>query len=333
MARAIWLVLFFVSINIFGQNIYFSTSYNTIYRLNDDNTLTNIITVNTGSDGVINDIAISPSGSFYGIANDKIIEINLQTGSSNVLAILNVPQLNFSAFKSLVCNNNNELFALNNLNGDIYRYNITTNVIDIITDSNFNTPGDFTFYKGNLIFPSGNRIKSFDFNNFSTADIFCLDSSNILNWGISNLYTDCNTNRVLISNSNNEIRELDIENETSVILNIDITNLDGIIYGMATSNEYLASNCNFQLVNASCTLSIEEFNWLNYNIIYPNPTKDIIYLKTNINKIEIFDFFGRKIIEFNSPNGQIDLSELKDSIYLLRLYTDFGIKTEKLVKE
>ena len=95
MARAIWLVLFFVSINIFGQNIYFSTSYNTIYRLNDDNTLTNIITVNTGSDGVINDIAISPSGSFYGIANDKIIEINLQTGSSNVLAILNVPQLNF----------------------------------------------------------------------------------------------------------------------------------------------------------------------------------------------------------------------------------------------
>ncbi len=69
--------------------------------------------------------------------------------------------------------------------------------------------------------------------------------------------------------------------------------------------------------------------------IYPNPTKDFLYINVlNINddiKLEIFDISGKhvKSIIINATNSNIDLSDLPEGFYLL----EFNINKDAFVKK
>lgn len=83
-----------------------------------------------------------------------------------------------------------------------------------------------------------------------------------------------------------------------------------------------------------CSLSTSEFN-RNKITIYPNPIQsDILYLKSNdrnIYKIVIFDFLGRKILEKDQVIDSIDISTLQKGNYLVRIISNKGNQTEKLI--
>lgn len=85
-----------------------------------------------------------------------------------------------------------------------------------------------------------------------------------------------------------------------------------------------------------CSLSNAQFN-RDKITIYPNPVSSgIINLnsneKTNL-KVEIFDFLGRKILEKDQINYTIDISRLKKGNYLMKIMSDQGNQTEKLIVE
>lgn len=85
-----------------------------------------------------------------------------------------------------------------------------------------------------------------------------------------------------------------------------------------------------------CSLSNAQFN-LEKITIYPNPISTG-YLNLNSNemtniKVEIFDFLGRKILEKDQVNYTIDISRLKKGNYLMKIMSDNGIQTEKLIVE
>lgn len=67
--------------------------------------------------------------------------------------------------------------------------------------------------------------------------------------------------------------------------------------------------------------------------VYPNPTKSKIYIDFEFSLAKVFDLTGRKILESNLKT--IDLSELPNSIYLLRLYDNYNnfLGTSKLIKK
>jgi endonuclease I len=69
---------------------------------------------------------------------------------------------------------------------------------------------------------------------------------------------------------------------------------------------------------------------------YPNPLKgDILNVDTNIDlKIEIFDILGKSILKQNLTNSskQINTSNLNKGIYLIRLTSEKGSVTKKLIK-
>ncbi len=70
-------------------------------------------------------------------------------------------------------------------------------------------------------------------------------------------------------------------------------------------------------------------------IIYPIPTKDVIYIKTNsstIDSIEIYDFLGRKKNVKHSNLYEVDLSNLENGIYLLKIFSENGMLTRKIIK-
>ncbi len=55
--------------------------------------------------------------------------------------------------------------------------------------------------------------------------------------------------------------------------------------------------------------------------MYPNPVNDILIIENSaeIEKIDIYDLQGRKVVGFNDISNQLDLSVLKRGLYLLKI--------------
>lgn len=92
-------------------------------------------------------------------------------------------------------------------------------------------------------------------------------------------------------------------------------------------------------INVSSTLSTGEVNGILDNVkIYPNPADNILFIDTidnQIQKIEIFDLQGRllKTIKENKEKYQIDISNFSSATYLVKLSTEKGSQTVKVVKK
>lgn len=70
--------------------------------------------------------------------------------------------------------------------------------------------------------------------------------------------------------------------------------------------------------------------------IYPNPLpSDLLYLNSDsiISKIIIFDLMGRKIIEYKDVKGSLEIPSIQKGNYVLKIITDHGEQTEKLIVE
>jgi len=76
-----------------------------------------------------------------------------------------------------------------------------------------------------------------------------------------------------------------------------------------------------------------EYNKDSKIIISPNPTSGLIkiYAKSNINKVEIYDYSGIKISESQTDN--LDFSKLNSGVYLVKIYTNDSVETKKVIKK
>lgn len=85
---------------------------------------------------------------------------------------------------------------------------------------------------------------------------------------------------------------------------------------------------------SQCLLNSSTFN-RNKITIYPNPIQtDILYLKSHDNslfKVEIFDFLGRKVVEKDKIIDRISVSGLVKGNYLIKILSNSGTQTEKLI--
>jgi hypothetical protein len=83
------------------------------------------------------------------------------------------------------------------------------------------------------------------------------------------------------------------------------------------------------------TLGLQENEFINDIAAYPNPVKDFLNFKTehSISKVEVYDITGRILSSNSVSENKIDLSELKTGNYILKLFTDKGIKNTKIMKE
>lgn len=82
----------------------------------------------------------------------------------------------------------------------------------------------------------------------------------------------------------------------------------------------------------TCALNTQSFTQ-NKIKIYPNPVSDILYFETAdsvIEKVIIYDLSGRKILEQNKVNT-ISVSDLQKGNYILKIFSDKGVQTEKII--
>ncbi|MGI9192470.1 MAG: T9SS type A sorting domain-containing protein, partial [Chitinophagaceae bacterium] len=91
-------------------------------------------------------------------------------------------------------------------------------------------------------------------------------------------------------------------------------------------------------------LAINNFDGQNGNIsVYPNPATDLINLSMNLNaassvvSFELVDMTGKVVMtetrkNISTLNRQININGLANGTYLLKVQTDKGVYTEKVVK-
>ena len=82
-------------------------------------------------------------------------------------------------------------------------------------------------------------------------------------------------------------------------------------------------------------LSVEEFSLSNNISIYPNPTSDIINIEVSnaltVRSLELYNIIGKQVIKSNKVTN-LNLSQLNAGIYMLKVITDSGSLTKKIIK-
>ncbi|MEM6684546.1 MAG: T9SS type A sorting domain-containing protein [Bacteroidota bacterium] len=85
-------------------------------------------------------------------------------------------------------------------------------------------------------------------------------------------------------------------------------------------------------------LSVQEFDE-NAIVIYPNPAKDIVVIESKyiVKKIAITDINGRSLLSKTLSNSQTEyqlhINDLSQGLYFVKIETDLGIQTQKIIKE
>lgn len=107
--------------------------------------------------------------------------------------------------------------------------------------------------------------------------------------------------------------------EEDDLIYLDITNVEGSV---ATFSNVTLSNTNFEKVELS---------------IYPNPTSNLLHIETSqtdISRVEIFDVQGKRVMQVSATNlSEIDVSQLINGMYFLKVSTSDGELTRKFVKK
>ena len=117
-----------------------------------------------------------------------------------------------------------------------------------------------------------------------------------------------------------------------------------VVFGVSNTNycngeqarQYLIDNFGWNIIDAGLdcsTLGIDDIE--SYSVfIYPNPTKNILYLEGNLNpvNISIYDLLGKKVISTNNTN-RIDVKSLTKGVYFISIIDGINSSTKKFIKE
>jgi hypothetical protein len=83
-------------------------------------------------------------------------------------------------------------------------------------------------------------------------------------------------------------------------------------------------------------VGLQEFGENTVISVFPNPSNGLFYLSSSVplEKMELIDLSGKRILEETQNFQQIDLAKLQNGVYLLKIITlENEEKTLRLVKE
>ncbi|WP_418638220.1 T9SS type A sorting domain-containing protein [Winogradskyella sp.] len=114
---------------------------------------------------------------------------------------------------------------------------------------------------------------------------------------------------------------------TTYFWSIDITNC----FGTTTSSVW-SFTTDDQFLSIGEEVSLETLN------VYPNPTSDVLNIKSSqdVDNVTVFNLLGQNVANFTKNeinNSSIDLSELSKGLYLVKISSGTKTKTLRVTKE
>lgn len=172
--------------------------------------------------------------------------------------------------------------------------------------------------QGNYMYATENKPNTFTIVANASTDGY------IIPQGTTISYLDENQPYVFAANEGYEIDQVFIDGIPDVTAKVN----GYYIFSNITANHNIIVTFK---VNSSGTENIHSQNIS----VYPNPTKDNIFIKSNlqIERVEICSLTGTLLISENNFNEKISVATLPKAIYLLKIYTDKGVTVSKIIKE
>jgi len=87
--------------------------------------------------------------------------------------------------------------------------------------------------------------------------------------------------------------------------------------------------------SSGAVLSIQKFKLLSGLSIYPNPTRDLLYISGDVSQlraVNVYSFTGQHVMEVKSNFETIDMRRLATAIYFVKLDSEETSATVKIVK-
>lgn len=85
---------------------------------------------------------------------------------------------------------------------------------------------------------------------------------------------------------------------------------------------------------AAGSLSTKDHNAFQF-AVYPNPAKEYLNIQTkeNITSAEVINVLGQSVMKLNSVEESLNISSLTRGMYILKLVSDRGISTKRIIKQ
>jgi hypothetical protein len=316
MKKTLLSILTFIAIgtSLNAQNVNIPDANFKAYLLGDP-------AINTDAD--LNEISVAEASTFNGSMNCDALSISDLTGietftsltqldcSNNSLTTLDLSQntaLNF------LQSNNNSLTILDlsqnpGITG-VFCYNNSLTTLDL----NQNMPLT-------ILNCQTNQLTSLDISNFASLTVlYCgsnqLTDLNVANGNNSNMVASLDPGLIALNNPNLTCIQIDAGyTPNSTDRNVDVT-------------ASFSTNC------AGIT-GINEINSQNISI-YPNPVINKLFVELEnqqVTEMVIIDYSGRLVRSISNNTNNIDVSELTQGVYLLKVLTENGISTNRFIKK
>jgi hypothetical protein len=151
-----------------------------------------------------------------------------------------------------------------------------------------------------------------------------------LNLTVTPSATATNNNNVLTANQSGGIYQwVDCNNGNSPIseeTNQSFTPTESGNYAV----EVTLNSCTTisECINIT-TLELSENDVIPFVKMYPNPTNDVVYIKTvqSLTSIEVYDLLGKRLIQKTMDMNIVNVSELSNGVYNVMFYFENGKKT------
>ncbi len=160
----------------------------------------------------------------------------------------------------------------------------------------------------------------------------------VKNKGIKELtYSALSSTTSIIANPTLEYSATDSTIKLTFVPKVGISGRDFIVLEAREKDGLAIKQFSFKVIVSKLISSVESTYASTSEIkLYPNPAKDILYLKSNEKNlnVQIFDISGRIVLS-NTINGSdpINISSLKNGLYFLQAKGKLVYPTEKLIKE
>ncbi|MCA0154508.1 PKD domain-containing protein, partial [Winogradskyella vincentii] len=198
-------------------------------------------------------------------------------------------------------------------NGDyLWSNGATTRSIDVTSDGNFSVQvNNASTTLCSVTSATINVTFDPEIDNSITADATTITANQA---GASYQWIDCSNGNSPVDGETSQVFAPTADGEYAVEITVNGCTV--------TSNCVLMSN-----------LSVDDNDFSNHVKLYPNPVKDILQIRTDINiSIEVYNLLGKLVnkVELNAGEHQINMNSFENGVYLLKVVeTDMYNKKSK----
>ena len=197
-----------------------------------------------------------------------------------------------------------------------------------------------TFYHASIrkmVIIMGNLFNNINLRRFFSVNNYFIELDFSNNPLLESLTTSFNENLIDLNIKNGNNLNLNhfvaTENPNLTCITVD----DPVAATNGDTSPY--DNWNIQegvIFSEDCALSVNDYSQADINI-YPNPVNDILYIENNehirTKKVTFYDVFGRVVFSEKNNFNQLNFSNLNSGILFVRIETEYGTITKKLIKE